>query len=100
MRFRSAAASSYERLPDNNLFGFFNYASSAIVYHYDMGYEAVVQANDAANGVCLYDFASGHWLYTNSVSFPSLYDFTLKTWITTGVHDERGSLHVQSKILR
>ncbi len=71
----------YEQLPNKNLFGFFNYASSAIVYHYDMGYEAVVQANDAANGVDLYDFASEHWLYTNSGSFPSLYDFTLKTWI-------------------
>ena len=71
----------YEQLPDKNLFGFFNYASSAIVYHYDMGYEGVLQANDAANGVYLYDFASGHWFYTNPGSFPSLYDFTLKTWI-------------------
>ncbi len=71
----------YEQLPDKNLFGFFNYASSSIIYHYDMGYEGVIQANDASNGVYLYDFASGHWLYTNSASFPSLYDFTLKTWI-------------------
>ena len=71
----------YEQFPNKNVFGFFSYTAGSIVYHYDMGYEGVVQANDAANGVYLYDFASGHWFYTNSVSFPSLYDFTLKTWI-------------------
>ncbi len=71
----------YEQLPNKNLFGFFTYVSSSIVYHYDLGYEAVIQANDAANGVYLYDFASMHWFYTNSSLFPYLYDFTLKTWI-------------------
>jgi hypothetical protein len=68
-------------LPNKNLFGFFSYTSASILFHYDMGYEGVIQANDAASGIYLYDFASGHWFYTNSASFPSLYDFTLKTWI-------------------
>jgi hypothetical protein len=71
----------YEQFPDQNVFGFFTYASSTILYHYDLGYEAVVQANDAAGGVYLYDFTSGHWFYTNSGTFPYLYDFTLKAWL-------------------
>jgi len=71
----------YEQFPGQNVFGFFNYASSTILYHYDLGYEAVVQANDAAGGVYLYDFTSGHWFYTNSATFPYLYDFTLKAWL-------------------
>jgi hypothetical protein len=71
----------YEKFPDQNVFGFFTYASSTILYHYDLGYESVVQANDAAGGVYLYDFTSGHWFYTNSATFPYLYDFTLKAWL-------------------
>ncbi len=71
----------YEQFPDQNVFGFFTYASSTILYHYDLGYESVVQANDAAGGVYLYDFTSQHWFYTNSATFPYLYDFTLKAWL-------------------
>jgi hypothetical protein len=71
----------FEQFSDKNLFGFFNYASSSIIFHYDMGYEGVVEANDAANGVYLYDFTSGHWWYTNPSLFPTLYDFTLNAWI-------------------
>jgi hypothetical protein len=69
----------YLQFPGNNLFGYFAYVSSSVVYHYDMGYEAAIP--DASNGVYLYDYASSHWFYTTPGSFPSLYDFTLNSWI-------------------
>jgi uncharacterized repeat protein (TIGR02543 family) len=69
----------YLQFPDNNLFGYYNYASSSIIYHYDMGFEAFIPG--ASADVYLYDFTSSHWLYTSSTLFPYLYDFTLGTWI-------------------
>jgi len=68
--------------PGANLFGTFAYlASNQIIYHVDLGYEGIVAANDAANGVYMYDFKSGHWLYTSPSTFPFMYDFTLKAWL-------------------
>jgi uncharacterized repeat protein (TIGR01451 family) len=69
----------YLQFPDNNLFGYYNYVSSSIFYHYDMGYEAFISGS--ASDVYLYDFTSGHWWYTSSSLFPYLYDFTLNNWL-------------------
>ena len=69
----------YLQFPDNNLFGY-NFPSSNILYHYDMGFEAFV-AGGGPGDIYLYDFTSKHWWYTNAAAFPSLYDFTLNTWI-------------------
>jgi hypothetical protein len=69
----------YLQFPNNNLFGYFTFVASSIVYHYDMGYEAFIPGS--ASDIYLYDFASGHWLYTSSTLFPYLYDFTLNTWL-------------------
>ena len=69
----------YLQFPNNNLFGYYNYVASSIFYHYDMGYEAFFPGSAA--DIYLYDFTTGHWLYTSSTLFPYLYDFTLKTWI-------------------
>jgi hypothetical protein len=69
------------QLSDGNPFGFYTYLANNVIYHLDLGYEATVQANDGVNGIYLYDFASGHWWYTNPASFPNVYDFTLKSWI-------------------
>ena len=50
------------------------------VYHFDMGYEYVIDAQDGLSGVYLYDFSSGGWFYTSpAFPFPYLYDFTLNT---------------------
>jgi hypothetical protein len=69
----------YLQFPNGNLFGYYNLTNFPIFYHYDMGFEAFV---DGGNGAAyFYDFASGHWWYTSATSFPSLYDFTLNTWI-------------------
>ncbi len=69
----------YLQFPDNSLFGYYNYASSSILYHYDMGFEAFIPGS--ASDIYLYDFTTSHWLYTSTTLFPYLYDFTLNTWI-------------------
>jgi uncharacterized repeat protein (TIGR01451 family) len=69
----------YLKFPNGNLFGYYNFPSFPIFYHYDMGFEAFV---DGGNGAAyLYDFTSGHWWYTSSSLFPYLYDFTLNNWL-------------------
>ncbi len=70
----------YLQFPNENLFGYYNYQFFPVLYHYDLGFEYFLEANDANNGAFLYDFASGHWLYTSpAYPFPYLYDFTLQS---------------------
>jgi uncharacterized repeat protein (TIGR01451 family) len=69
----------YLQFANSNVFGYYNFPTNAIFYHYDMGFEAFI-AGSAAD-IYLYDFTSGHWWYTSSTLFPYLYDFTLQTWI-------------------
>jgi hypothetical protein len=69
----------YLQFPDNDLFGYYNFVSSSIFYHYDMGFEAFVPGSAA--DIYLYDFSSNHWWYTSATLFPYLYDFTLKNWL-------------------
>jgi hypothetical protein len=57
----------------------YNFPSSSILYHYDMGFEAFIPGT--GSDVYLYDFASSHWWYTSAGLFPYLYDFTLNNWI-------------------
>ncbi len=69
----------YLQFPNGNIFGYYNYQYFPVLYHYDLGFEYFLDANDGNGGAYLYDFASGHWFYTSpSYSFPYLYDFTLK----------------------
>ena len=69
----------YLQLPNGNVFGYYSYLPDPnYVYHFDAGYEYVIDANDGQGGVYLYDFASSHWWYTSrTFPFPYLYDFTL-----------------------
>jgi hypothetical protein len=72
----------FETLSSGTLFGYFAYLqSNTIIYHIDLGYEGIANANDGGNGIYMYDFTSGHWWYTNPSTFPFLYDFTLQSWI-------------------
>jgi streptogramin lyase len=68
----------YLQLANGNVFGYYSYLSDPrYIYHNDLGYAFVADANDGKSGVYLYDFASGHWWYTSpSFAFPYLYDFT------------------------
>ncbi len=61
----------YLQFPNSNVFGYFKFVSGSILYHYDMGFEAVVLANDAQGDVYLYDFTSGHWFYTGPSFSPT-----------------------------
>jgi hypothetical protein len=69
----------YLQFPDGNPFGYYNFPSASILYHYDMGFEAFVPGSAA--DVYLYDFMSTHWWYTSTTLFPYLYDFTLSNWL-------------------
>ena len=71
----------YLQFPNGNLFGYYNFPSFPVVYHYDLGFESFVDALDGNAGAYLYDFASGHWFYTSPSLFPYLYDFTLNAWL-------------------
>ncbi len=63
------------------VFGYYNYQFFPILYHYDLGYESFVDANDGKQGAYLYDFATGHYFYTTPGLFPYLYDFSLNAWL-------------------
>ena len=69
----------YLSLPNGNPFGYYSYMTdSNYIFHFDAGYEYVIDANDGNGGVYLYDFASGDWWYTGrSYPFPYVYDFKL-----------------------
>jgi hypothetical protein len=69
----------YLQFPNGNLFGYYNFPSFPILYHYDLGFESFFNAENA--GAYLYDFTSRHWFYTSTVLFPYLYDFTPQKWI-------------------
>ncbi len=74
----------YLTLPNGNIFGYYAFIPNfpQFMYHFDMGYEYIVDANDGQNGVFMYDFASGDWWYTSPhFPFPYIYDFTLKAVI-------------------
>ena len=69
----------YLQLPNGNIFGYYAYLSDPdYIYHFDLGYEYVLDAADGRNGVYLYDFASRSYFYTSpGFPFPYLYDFSL-----------------------
>ncbi len=70
----------YLQFPDGNLFGYYAYTGGGFIDHFDMGYEYVDPVS-SGNGAYLWDYASGHWFYTNPSLFSYLYDFTLNAWI-------------------
>ena len=71
----------YLAFPNGNYFGYYSYLSDPnYIYHFDLGYEYVFNANDGKDGVYFYDFASSTFFYTSpTFPFPYLYDFSLNT---------------------
>ena len=71
------------QLPNGNVFGYYSYLpDNRYIYHFDLGYEYLIDANDGHGGMYMYDFASGHWWYTGAqYPFPYLYDFTLSAFL-------------------
>ena len=64
-----------------NYFGYYSFLIDPhYLYHFDLGYEYVIDAADGKSGVYLYDFASSDFFYTSpTFPFPYLYDFGLNS---------------------
>ena len=63
-------------------FGYYSYLSDQnFIYHIDLGFEYLIDANDANHGIYFYDFASSSFFYTSPSTFPDLYDFSLNAWL-------------------
>jgi len=74
----------YLQFANRTPFGYYAYSpdeSQLFIYHLDLGFEHVLDANDANHGIYLYDFASGSFFYTSPNTFPYLYDFSLNAWL-------------------
>ena len=71
----------YLAFPNGDYFGYYSYLNNTnYIYHQDLGYEYVFNADDGDAGVYLYDFKSGDFFYTSpTYPFPYLYDFTLNS---------------------
>ncbi len=62
-------------------FGYYITNFFPILYHCDMGFLAVTDANDGKGGINLFDFTSGTYFYTSPTLFPYLYDYTQGAWL-------------------
>ena len=71
----------YLAFADGTPFGYYSYLTEPhYIYHFDLGYEYVFDANDGKDGVYFYDFASSDFFYTSpTFPFPYLYDFGAST---------------------
>ena len=73
----------YLQFPNGNPFGFYSFLGDLnCLYHFDLGYEYLFDADDGENGLYLYDFASNDFFYTSpNFPFPYLYDFGLNSTV-------------------
>jgi len=71
----------YLQFPNGTPFGYYSYLTDQnFIYHFDMGFEYLFDANDGQSGIYFYDFMSNHFFYTSpSFPFPYLYDFSLNS---------------------
>ena len=70
---------NYLAFSNGNYFGYHSFLSDPhYIYHFDLGYESVFDADDGKDGVYFYDFKSNGFFYTSpTFPFPNLYDFSL-----------------------
>ena len=79
--------------PNGTPFGYYSYLSDAhYLFHFDLGYEYVYDAQDGEGGVYLYDFDSDSFFYTSpTFPFPYLYDFDLRAVLYYYAEDNNGN---------
>ena len=66
----------YLQFPNGTPFGYYSYLPQQnFIYHLDLGFEYLTDANDGHHGIYFYDFASSSFFYT-SPSFFSLISTT------------------------
>ena len=72
----------YLQFANGTPFGYYSYLPDQhFIYHIDLGFEYLFDANDANHGIYFYDFASSSFFYTSPSTFPYLYDFSLNAWL-------------------
>ena len=72
----------YLQFSNGTPFGYYSYLTDPRwIYHFDMGFEYLFDANDGHSGIYFYDFASSSFFYTSPSTFPYLYDFSLNAWL-------------------
>ena len=72
----------YLQFANGTPFGYYTYLPDQnFIYHLDLGFEYLIDANDANHGIYFYDFASSSFFYTSPSTFPYLYDFSLNAWL-------------------
>jgi plastocyanin len=72
----------YLQFPNGTPFGYYSYLSNQnFIYHIDLAFEYLLDANDVNHGIYFYDFASSSFFYTSPTLFPDLYDFSLNAWL-------------------
>ena len=72
----------YLQFSNGTPFGYYSYLPNQnFIYHIDLGFEYLFDANDANHGIYFYDFASSSFFYTSPTLFPDLYDFSLNAWL-------------------
>jgi len=72
----------YLQFANSTPFGYYSYLSDPhYIYHIDLGFEYLFDANDASHSIYFYDFASSSFFYTSPTLFPDLYDFSLNAWL-------------------
>jgi hypothetical protein len=72
----------YLQFANGTPFGYYSYLPDQhFIYHIDLGFEYLFDANDANHGIFFYDFASSSFFYTSPTLFSYLYDFSLNAWL-------------------
>jgi hypothetical protein len=72
----------YLQFANGTPFGYYTYLPDPnFIYHIDLGFEYLFDANDANHAIYFYDFASSSFFYTSPSTFPYLYDFSLNAWL-------------------
>ena len=72
----------YLQFANGTPFGYYSYLSNQnFIYHIDLGFEYLFDANDVNHAIYFYDFASSSFFYTSPTLFPDFYDFSLNAWL-------------------
>jgi hypothetical protein len=72
----------YLQFANGTPFGYYIYLGNEhFIYHVDLGYEYLIDANDGQGGIYFYDFDTNTFFYTSPSDFPSLFNFSLGAWL-------------------
>ncbi|MGO9605638.1 MAG: alpha-L-arabinofuranosidase [Candidatus Binataceae bacterium] len=70
----------YLKFPDGTVFGYYSYQDFPWLYHFGLGFEYFIDANNAAHGAYFYDPEVQTFLYTDPNDYPFLYTFNEGAW--------------------